>query len=136
MEKRLGKGLEALMPEIKESKSKEKVERVRLSEIVPNPFQPRKTFSTDKMEDLISSIKEKGVIQPVLLRKTGEKFELIAGERRFRAAQELQYDEIPAIVKEDIDDATSLEISIIENIQRDELNPIEEANAYKELMGK
>ena len=119
MEKRLGKGLEALMPEVSEGKSKEKVERVKLTDIVPNPFQPRKTFSTDKMEDLVSSIREKGVIQPVLVRKNQDRYEIIAGERRFRAAQELQYDEIPAIVKENIDDATSLEISIIENIQRD-----------------
>jgi ParB family chromosome partitioning protein len=136
MEKRLGKGLEALMPEISEGKTKEKVEKVRLTEIVPNPFQPRKTFNIDKMEDLVSSIREKGVIQPVLVRRNQGKYEIIAGERRFRAAQQLQYEEIPAIVKENIDDAASLEISIIENIQRDELNPIEEANAYKELIGK
>ena len=136
MEKRLGKGLEALMPEISEGKTKEKVEKVRLTEIVPNPFQPRKTFNIDKMEDLVSSIREKGVIQPVLVRRNQGKYEIIAGERRFRAAQQLQYEEIPAIVKENIGDAASLEISIIENIQRDELNPIEEASAYKELIGK
>ena len=135
MEKRLGKGLDALISQ-DVSKPKEKVEKISLESIVPNPFQPRKKFVEEKMAELVSSLREKGVIQPILVRTKGEGYEIIAGERRWRAAQELQIDEIPAIIRDDIDDANSLEISLIENIQREELNPIEEANAYQELIGQ
>ena len=136
MGKRLGKGLDALISqEVKDAnKAKETVNKIKLKDIVPNPFQPRKKFSAGKMTDLISSIKEKGVIQPVLVRPLGSGYELIAGERRWRAAQELNIDEIPVIVRKDVDAANSLEISIIENVQREELNPVEEAMAYKELV--
>jgi len=132
--KRLGKGLEALISETGGGKSKERVERIKLTDIVPNPFQPRKQFAEKSMEDLMNSLKEKGVIQPILVRPSGKLFELIAGERRWRAAQKLNLDEIPAIVRQDIDDVGSLELSLIENIQREELNPIEEARAYRELI--
>ncbi|MGB2630370.1 MAG: ParB/RepB/Spo0J family partition protein [Candidatus Omnitrophota bacterium] len=135
MEKRLGKGLDALIPGDM-SKSKEKVAYLKLAEIIPNQFQPRKSFSKNKMEELLNSVREKGVIQPVLVRPAEEGYELIAGERRWRAAQELNLDEIPAIIKSDVSDVNSLEISLIENIQRDDLNPIDEANAYKELTDK
>ena len=135
MEKRLGKGLEALIPEAP-SKTKEKVESLKVSDIIPNRFQPRKEFETEKMEDLINSIKEKGVIQPVLVRVKDDVYELIAGERRLRAVKELQLGEIPAIIKKDINDVSSLEISLIENVQREELNPVEEAHAYRELMDR
>jgi len=134
MDKRLGRGLEALIAETGGSKSKEKVERIKLNDIVPNPFQPRKQFAEKGMEDLVNSLKEKGIIQPILVRPSGKLFELVAGERRWRAAQELDLEDIPAIVRSDIDDANSLELSLIENIQREELNPIEEARAYKELI--
>ncbi len=135
MEKRLGKGLDALISEEATlGKGKEKVEKVKLTELVPNPFQPRKRFGEEKMEELTSSIREKGVIQPILVRPVSSGYELIAGERRWRAAQKLNLEEIPAIVRKDIDDANSLEISLIENIQREELNPVEEANAYQELI--
>ncbi len=130
MEKRLGKGLEALIPE-DASKPKEKVASLNLNEIVPNQFQPREKFGPEAMEELRNSIKEKGVIQPVLVRLKDDVYELIAGERRWRAAKELQMGEIPAIIKREIDDVSSLEISLIENIQREGLNPIEEAKAYK-----
>ena len=135
MEKRLGKGLDALITE-EISKDKEKVATIRLKDIVPNPFQPRKTFDEDKLGELVSSIREKGVIQPILVRPKGEGYEVIAGERRWRAAQQLNVEDIPAIVRRDIDDANSLEISLIENIQREELNPIEEAAAFQELISK
>jgi ParB family chromosome partitioning protein len=135
MEKRLGKGLNALISE-DVSKAKERVEKIRLTDIVPNPFQPRKTFGEKKMEELANSLKEKGVLQPILVRETERGYELVAGERRWRAAQHAQIEEIPAIVRRDIDDVNSLEISLIENIQREELNPIEEASAYQELIGK
>jgi ParB family chromosome partitioning protein len=135
MERRLGKGLEALIPDTS-SKGKEKVAKIRLADIVPNPFQPRQRFDTEKMDELICSIREKGIIQPILVRLTEKGHELVAGERRWRAAQELQLEEIPAIVRSDINDSDSLEISLIENIQREELNPIEEANAYRELINR
>jgi len=135
MEKRLGRGLEALIQE-SSGKPKEKIANVRLSEIVPNQFQPRKKFNPDKMNELVNSIREKGVIQPVLVRERPEGYEIIAGERRWRAAKELQLEEIPVIIKRDIDDVSSLEISLIENIQREDFNPIEEANAYKDLLDK
>lgn len=138
MEKRLGKGLDALISENVEdvSKPKEKIETLKLAEIVPNQFQPRKRFTIEKMEELVSSIKEKGVIQPILVREADGVYELVAGERRWRAAQKLELDEIPAIIRNDIDDVASLEISLIENIQREELNPVEEAMAYQELVSK
>lgn len=133
MEKRLGKGLGALISE-DSSKAKEKVAKISLKDIVPNPFQPRKRFEEEKMEELVNSIKEKGVIQPILVREKDGKYEIIAGERRWRAAILLNEESIPALIREDIDDANSLEISIIENIQREELNPVEQALAYQELI--
>lgn len=134
-EKRLGKGLEALI--VSDGiKSRERVEKINISSLSPNPFQPRKRFSGNKMEELVNSLREKGIIQPILVRPKGEKYEIIAGERRWRAAQEIGMEEVPVIVRRDIDDANSLEISLIENIQREELNAVEEAAAYKELIDK
>ncbi|KJJ84516.1 parB-like partition protein [Candidatus Omnitrophus magneticus] len=136
MANRLGKGLGALLPVEKSGENKEKIEHLKIGQIVPNKFQPRKTFEHEKMRELVSSIKEQGVIQPILVRQSGDVFEIIAGERRWRAAKELQIPTIPAIIKKEITDGHSLELSIIENIQREELNPIEEAMAYKELQDK
>lgn len=134
-EKRLGKGIEALI--VSDGiKSRERVEKINISSLSPNPFQPRKRFSGNKMEELVNSLREKGIIQPILVRPRGEKYEIIAGERRWRAAQEIGMEEVPVIVRRDIDDANSLEISLIENIQREELNAVEEAAAYKELIDK
>ncbi|MFH1877786.1 MAG: ParB/RepB/Spo0J family partition protein [Candidatus Omnitrophota bacterium] len=132
MDKRLGKGLGALIAE-DTKKAKGKIEKIKVGEIVPNPFQPRKYFDEEKLEELVQSVKEQGVIQPILVRPLRNGYELVAGERRWRAAQQLEMQEIPAIIREDIDDANSLEISLIENVQREELNPIEEAEAYQEL---
>jgi len=133
MEKRLGRGLEALIPERVESF--EKVNRIDINSISPNKFQPRKKFSDEKLKELMDSIREKGIIQPIVVRPVEGGYELIVGERRYRAVKELGHKDIPAIVKE-VNDADSLEMSLIENIQREELNPIEEANAYKELIEK
>ena len=136
MEKRLGKGLGALIPEkIAASATAEKISKIKINLIIPNKLQPRKKFAADKLKELKDSIKEKGIIQPVIVRTIEDGYELIAGERRFRAVKELGYDEIPAIVKE-VSDADSLELSLIENIQREELNPVEEANAYMDLIEK
>lgn len=132
--KALGKGISALIPE-KEPEKGEKIIYLKLGQIKSSPLQPRELFDSQTLEELTQSIKEKGVIQPVLVRRRGEDYELIAGERRLRAANLLQINEIPAIVK-DVDDRNSLELSLMKNIQRENLNPIEEAHAYQYLIDK
>jgi ParB family chromosome partitioning protein len=135
MERRaLGKGLSALIPE-KASEHEDKIIYVQSELIKPNPFQPREDFDPQSLEELTQSIKEKGVIQPILVRRKGEFYELIAGERRLRASRALGIKEIPVLVK-DVEDKDSLELSLIENIQRQNLNPIEEARAYQFLIDK
>jgi ParB family chromosome partitioning protein len=135
MEKRaLGRGIGALIPE-REALSKNEIIYALTSSIQPNPFQPREEFSQQGIEELAQSIREKGVIQPLLVRRRGDNYELIAGERRLRACKSLGLNEIPVIIK-DVDDKDSLEYALIENIQREKLNPIEEAHAYQHLMEK
>ncbi|MDI6759121.1 MAG: ParB/RepB/Spo0J family partition protein [Candidatus Omnitrophota bacterium] len=130
----LGKGLAALIPE-KEKSHKEEVIYVQIEQIKPNPFQPREDFNVQSIEELAQSIKEKGVIQPLLVRRKNDYYELIAGERRLRAANLLNLKEIPILVK-NAGDLDSLELALIENVQRQNLNPIEEAHAYKYLIEK
>lgn len=132
--KALGKGISALIPE-KELGSQELAVYLKLEQIKPNPFQPRENFDPQALEELTQSIREKGVIQPILVRRQGDYYELIAGERRLRAAAALNISEIPAIVK-DVQDQDSLELSLVENIQREGLNPIEEARAFQYLIDK
>ena len=132
--KALGKGIGALIPE-STTEQGDKIFHIPVEQVKPNPFQPREDFDVQALEELTQSIKEKGILQPVLVRKAGDHYELIAGERRFRAASSLGIKEIPAIVKE-VEDIDSLEISLIENIQRQNLNPIEEARAYQYLIDK
>ena len=137
MKKRaLGKGIEALIPEKEEAKTGDIV-NINLSQILPGRFQPRKQFNPEKHKELVASIREKGIMQPILVRpaKDREGFEVIAGERRLRAARELGFEQIPAFIKE-VKDEEALELSLIENIQREELNPIEEAYAYRELIDR
>lgn len=135
MERRaLGKGISALIME-KEPEKEAKIVFLKPEQIKPNPFQPRENFDPQSLEELIQSIKEKGVIQPILVRRMGDDYELIAGERRFRAAEALKLTEIPAIIK-NVTDEDSLELALIENIQRQDLNPIEEARAYQFLIDK
>jgi len=129
---RLGKGLEALIPKTYFASGK-MVTNIPLSEIVANPNQPRKEFDVDAISDLVDSIKQFGVIQPVLVRKKGTHYELIAGERRFRASQLAELQTIPAIIKES-DDKESLQLALIENLQREDLNPIEKALGFKQLI--
>jgi ParB family chromosome partitioning protein len=131
----LGKGLGALIPD---RPSPELVgERVfhfcGIEEVQPNPFQPRKAFDNEGLQDLVGSIREKGILQPLVVRRKGEGYELIAGERRWRAAQRAGIKEVPIIIKE-VPDSEILELSLIENIQREDLNPIEEAEAFKRLI--
>lgn len=140
MEKRsLGKGLSALIPP-KEAAvqddavpSGERVASVSISSIRANKYQPRTKFNQDKLKELMDSIREKGVVQPVLVRKTSDGYELIAGERRLRAVARLGHETIPAIVR-DVTDLGMLELSLIENIQRAELNPIEEATSFQKFI--
>jgi ParB family chromosome partitioning protein len=113
----------------------ESIHYIPIDQISPNPFQPRNRFDEEKIQELAQSIKESGVLQPLLVRKKGETYELVAGERRLRAGKEAGLEEIPVIIK-DFTDEESLEIALIENIQRENLNPIEEAEAYKLLQEK
>ncbi len=136
MEKRaLGKGISALIPE-RVPEQGDKISVLKLDMIKPSTLQPREDFDEQALEELTSSIKQKGIIQPLVVRRKGDFYELIAGERRFRAACALQLNEVPVVIKEIVNDQEALEISLIENIQRQDLNPIEEARAYQYLMDK
>lgn len=127
----LGKGMAALLPVVaEEGKS---YFYCPIEEIRPNKGQPRKTFAVDKLEELASSIREKGVIQPLVVRKKSDHYELIAGERRWRAAQKAGLREVPVVIQ-DVSDDTALEMALIENIQREDLNAVEEAEAYQALI--
>ena len=133
----LGKGLDTLIPNIDMGKSAitgTKSETIlKLSEIEPNRKQPRKNFDEDALEELADSIKEFGIIQPIVVQKRTNYYEIIAGERRWRAAKLAGIKEVPVVVK-DFSDKEIMEIALIENIQREDLNPIEEAMAYKNLI--
>lgn len=110
------------------------IQEIEVAKISPNPYQPRKVFQAEALKELATSIKEHGVIQPLVVTKTLTGYELVVGERRFRASQLAGLEKVPAIVKEAMVDQTKLEVALIENIQRQELNPIEEAQAYERLM--
>ena len=127
----LGRGLEALIPENVSMPEKEIID-VSVARIKSGRYQPRIDFNEEKQQDLTASIKEKGVVQPIIIRPVNGDYELIAGERRLRAVKSLGIEKLPAIVK-DVDDEQAFELSIIENIQRENLNPIEEAKAYAKL---
>ena len=128
----LGKGLEALIPKV-EQKEKGLVLEIEVENLTPNLFQPRKNFNKEKMEELKESIKKHGIIQPIVARKMANGYEIIAGERRLKAAQEIGLKKIPVIIKS-INNEKSLEIALVENIQREDLNPVEQANAFKRLI--
>ena len=133
IKKGLGRGLSSL---IGETKVQSKTNKLLLSDIVPNKFQPRKNFDKENLNDLTNSIKERGVIQPIIVRKSeteNSKFEIIAGERRWIAARNAGFHDIPVVVTE-ADDLKSLEFAIVENVQRHDLNPLEEAQGYKRLI--
>ena len=131
--KGLGRGLSSL---IGDNEINLKNNKVSISSIIPNRFQPRKNFEKQSLEDLTNSIRERGIIQPLVVRKSDDsdnKFELIAGERRWQAAQSAGLHEVPVIIL-NIDNLKSLEFAIVENVQRKDLNPIEEAEGYKRLI--
>lgn len=130
----LGRGLGALIPDMDPDGEREPdFFQCSVDRIGPNPFQPRIRFGEDELEELADSIRTQGVLQPLLVRKAGHGYELIAGERRLRAARKAGVPRVPVIVRE-IGDAEMLEISIIENLQRESLDPVEEADAYHQLM--
>ena len=137
----LGRGLSALIDEaVRPPKSEGTaaaagVRTIEVARIRPNPLQPRKNFDDDAIAELTASIIERGVLQPILVRALDEGFEIIAGERRWRAAQKAQLHQIPAIVR-DFDESVTAEIALIENIQREDLNAIEEAEGYRQLISR
>ena len=130
LKKGLGRGLSSL---IGDSSSTAKSNNIPISSIIRNKFQPRKNFNREQMNELTNSIRERGIIQPIVVRKKSDKYEIIAGERRWQAAQNAGLHEVP-IVEIQADDLKSLEFAIVENVQRDDLNAIEEANGYKRLI--
>ncbi|MDD5556145.1 MAG: ParB/RepB/Spo0J family partition protein [bacterium] len=131
MKKALGRGLSALIPETISVREREVIE-LEVGRIRQGGFQPRIDFGEEKQKELIDSIREKGVIQPIIVRAVDGEFELIAGERRLRAAKAIGLGSVPAIVK-NVDDEQALELAIVENVQREDLNPIEESKAYLRL---
>ena len=134
--KALGKGIEALIPNFEKGTSEEEFTTGTLDllvdEIVPNRLQPRTQFNDEDLEELENSIREHGVIQPIIVQKGQNSYELIVGERRWRASQKIGLKKIPAVVRE-ATDTESLELALIENLNRQDLNPIEEADGYARL---
>ena len=133
IKKGLGRGLSSLIGETKVDSQKN---QLQISDLIPNKYQPRKNFDQTNLEDLTNSIKERGMIQPIIVRKSDDersKFEIIAGERRWLAAQKAGLHNVPVVITE-ADDLKSLEFAIVENVQRHDLNPVEEAQGYKRLI--
>ena len=133
IKKGLGRGLSSL---IGESKTETNINKLSISELVPNKFQPRKLFDEENLNELANSVKERGIIQPIIVRKSNDersKFEIIAGERRWLAAQKAGLHEVPVVITE-ADDLKSLEFAIVENVQRHDLNALEEAQGYQRLI--
>ena len=133
IKKGLGRGLSSL---IGETKTEININKISISDLVSNKFQPRKIFDEESLEDLTNSIKERGIIQPIIVRKSSDtksRYEIIAGERRWLAAQKAGLHEVPVVITE-ADDLKSLEFSIVENVQRNDLNAIEEARGYQRLI--
>lgn len=132
MAKGLGKGLGALFQE-QDLSERDQVTQISIKDMRANPFQPRKIFDQSALEELAQSIKEHGILQPIIVRKKRVKYEIVVGERRFRAAQLAGLVEVPAVIRE-LDDAQMMELAILENLQREDLSPIEEAEAYQSLL--
>lgn len=135
MAKGLGKGLNAFFPADVEEVDESSVTKVAITECRPNPYQPRKTFHADAIEEMKESILEYGIIQPLIVRKSLKGYEIVVGERRFRAAKEAGLETVPVVIKE-LTDERMMEIALLENLQREDLTPIEEAHAYANLMSE
>ncbi|PSL45932.1 ParB family chromosome partitioning protein [Salsuginibacillus halophilus] len=134
MSRGLGKGLDAIFNNSSED-VEETVEELAVKELRPNPYQPRRVFSEEAIQELASSIATHGVLQPIIVRQSIKGYELVIGERRFRAAKEAGLNKIPAVVK-GLSDEEMMEVALIENLQREDLNPLEEARAYEKLMNE
>jgi ParB family chromosome partitioning protein len=135
-QRRLGRGLEALIGAAQTgTAAASELQRIPIARIRPNPFQPRREFDPTQLAELEASIKASGLLQPITVRRKGEQYELVAGERRLRAVTNLQWKEISAVVR-DFDDQTLLVLALVENLQRSDLNPIEEAKGYQRLLGE
>ncbi|MGP7819557.1 ParB/RepB/Spo0J family partition protein [Niallia sp. 01092] len=134
MAKGLGKGLDAFFPSMKAEKE-EVIQEISIKELRPNPYQPRKVFEKKAIEELKASILEHGILQPIIVRKSIKGFEIVVGERRYRAAKEAKLEVIPAVVRE-LSEQQMMELAVLENLQREDLSPIEEAHAYQLLMKK
>lgn len=132
-QRRLGRGLEALIGTVHSAATPSELQRIPVSRIRPNPYQPRREFDPAELAELESSIRANGLLQPISVRRTGDAYELIAGERRLRAVGQLGWSEVPAIVR-DFDDRTLLVLALVENLQRTDLNPLEEARGYQRLL--
>lgn len=130
----LGRGIEALIPKESDFLKKKDLIEIEVEKIKPNPYQPRESFDEKRLSGLAESIKEKGMIQPVVVRKKQDGFEIVAGERRLRAAKSVGLKLIPAIIMEGLSKQSMLELTLVENVQREDLNPIEEAKGYKRLL--
>ena len=130
--KALGKGLSALLPELKLPSTPASPNEVAVDRLEPNPHQPRSALDPARLSELAASIRQAGVVQPILVRPRGERFQIVAGERRWRAAQEAGLSTVPVTVRE-VPDEKLLELALVENIQRQELTPLEEANAFQKL---
>lgn len=130
--KALGRGLEALIPKRLLEEKKGSVQQIPVAKIKPNPYQPRKVFKSEDLQELVQSVKDRGILQPIVVRKKGDQWEIIAGERRFRAAQKLGMLTLPA-VEIQASDVEALELALIENLQRTDLSPLEEADGYQRL---
>lgn len=130
----LGKGINAFFPDMQE-KENDTIQEIAINECRPNPYQPRKTFHAEAIEELKESILEYGIIQPLIVRKSIKGYEIVVGERRFRAAKEAGLDTVPVVVKE-LSDDKMMELALLENLQREDLTPIEEAHAYANLMNE
>lgn len=124
----LGRGLDALLPKVERG-----TQQIRVDQLSPSPYQPRKTMEPEALAELTASVATKGVLQPLLVRPAGDGYEIVAGERRYRAALAAGLESVPAIVRE-LSDQETLEIAIIENLQREDLSPVEEARAFRQLL--
>ncbi|KIY22897.1 MULTISPECIES: ParB/RepB/Spo0J family partition protein [Mesobacillus] len=133
MARGLGKGLDAFFN--MEAEREEKVQEISIKEIRPNPYQPRKVFDPAAIKELQLSIQEHGILQPIILRKTIKGYEIVVGERRYRAAKEAGLETVPAVVR-DLTEQQMMELAVLENLQREDLNPIEEGIAYQTLIEK
>jgi ParB family transcriptional regulator, chromosome partitioning protein len=135
MAKGLGKGINALFQNVQTTQNEETVQEVKLKDIRPNPYQPRKIFEPGAIEELKESILEHGILQPIIVRKSIKGYEIVVGERRYRAAAAAKLEVVPVVVRE-LNDQQMMELAVLENLQREDLSPIEEGAAYQMLMDK